>query len=42
MMEVQVHTGRLDIAPLALDEIDALIANDGGRLRESDLFEGLR
>ena len=34
MMEVQVHTERLDIAPLALDEIDALIDNDGGRLRE--------
>ena len=34
MMEVQVHTERLDITPLALDEIDALIANDGGRLRE--------
>ena len=34
MMEIQVHTERLDITPLALDEIDALIDNDGGRLRE--------
>ena len=34
MMERRVCTDRLDLAPLALAEIDALIANDGGRLRE--------
>ena len=34
MMELRVHTERLDLAPLGLEEIDALIASDGARLRE--------
>jgi ribosomal-protein-alanine N-acetyltransferase len=34
MMETRVHTGRLDLAPLTLDEVDALLAGDGPRLRE--------
>ena len=34
MMDLRVRTERLDLAPVELDEIDALIANDGARLRE--------
>lgn len=34
MTEPLVYTERLDLAPLTLDEIDALIAGDGARLRE--------
>jgi RimJ/RimL family protein N-acetyltransferase len=34
MTGLRVQTERLDIAPLALNEIDALIVNDGARLRE--------
>ena len=34
MTELRVRTQRLDLAPLALEEIEALIANDGARLRE--------
>lgn len=34
MMDIRVHTERLEIAPLVLDEIEALLAEDGVRLRE--------
>lgn len=34
MMDIRVRTERLDLVPLALGEIDALIAGDGTRLRE--------
>ncbi len=34
MMDLRVRTERLDLAPLTLDEIDALLAGDGARLRE--------
>jgi [ribosomal protein S5]-alanine N-acetyltransferase len=34
MMDLRVRTERLDLAPVELEEIDALIANDGARLRE--------
>jgi ribosomal-protein-alanine N-acetyltransferase len=34
MMVIRVRTERLDIAPLALEEIEALLAGDGARLRE--------
>ena len=34
MMDPRVRTERLELAPLAVDEIEALIAGDGARLRE--------
>lgn len=34
MQELRVSTDRLELAPLTLDEIEALIAGDGARLRE--------
>jgi ribosomal-protein-alanine N-acetyltransferase len=34
MMDQRVRTERLDLAPLALEEVDALLAGDGTRLRE--------
>ena len=34
MMDLRVRTERLDLAPLTLDDIDALLAGDGARLRE--------
>lgn len=34
MMEIRVRTERLDLAPLTLEEIEALLAGDGTRLRE--------
>ncbi len=34
MMEIRVRTERLDLAPLTLEEIEALLAGDGARLRE--------
>ena len=34
MMDQRVRTERLDLAPLTLDEINALLAGDGARLRE--------
>lgn len=33
-MDPQLHTDRLELAPLALEAIEALIAGDGARLRE--------
>lgn len=33
MIDLRVRAERLDLAPLTLDEVDALIANDGDRLR---------
>ncbi|HUR94481.1 MAG TPA: GNAT family N-acetyltransferase [Gemmatimonadales bacterium] len=34
MMDIRVRTERLDLAPLTLEEIEALLAGDGARLRE--------
>ncbi len=34
MMDIRVRTERLEIAPLTLEEIEALLAGDGVRLRE--------
>jgi ribosomal-protein-alanine N-acetyltransferase len=34
MMEMRVPTGRLDLAPLTLAEVEALLAGDGALLRE--------
>lgn len=34
MMDPRVRTERLELAPLAVEEIEALIAGDGARLRE--------
>ena len=34
MQDLRVSTERLELAPLTLDDIEALIAGDGGRLRE--------
>ena len=34
MQDLRVSTERLELAPLTLDDIEALIAGDGARLRE--------
>ena len=34
MTDMRVRTGRLDLAPLSLEQVDALLAGDGARLRE--------
>ncbi|MEP7175428.1 MAG: GNAT family N-acetyltransferase [Gemmatimonadales bacterium] len=34
MTDIRVHTERLEMAPLTLEQVDALLAGDGDRLRE--------
>lgn len=34
MMDLRVRTDRLELAPLTVEEIEALLAGDGGRLKE--------